>query len=148
MRFVYSLVRFVPDPARGEFVNIGTIAGSEESSEWQWRQIENPVQARAIDDRKSLEAVWAFLDRVGREMDDYERSQVSLFEPNVELSEAWLQQLYVAHRNVVQLTPPTPMVAASADEALDRVVTAQVRPLMYRLQPVTGGPPDPARRNR
>jgi len=27
-------------------------------------------------------------------------------------------------------------------------VTAQVRPLMYRLQPVTGGPPDPARRNR
>lgn len=133
MRYVYSLVRFVPDPARGEFVNIGTIAGSEESSEWQWRQIENPVRARAIDDRKSLEAVWAFLDRVGREMDDYERSQVSLFEPNVELSEAWLQQLYVAHRNVVQLTPPTPMVAASADEALDRVFDQMVLdPALHR----------------
>ena len=34
MRFVYSLVRFVPDPARGEFVNVGAIAGSEESSDW------------------------------------------------------------------------------------------------------------------
>jgi hypothetical protein len=53
VRHIYSVVRFVPDPARGEFVNVGAIVGSEESSEWGLRQIENPVRARAVDDRKA-----------------------------------------------------------------------------------------------
>jgi hypothetical protein len=135
MRYVYSVVRFVPDPARGEFVNVGAIAGSEDSSEWLWRQVENPVRARAVDDRKALEAVWAFLDRVGREMDDYERAHESLFEPSVELSEEWLQRLYVEHRNVVQLSPPAPMVASTADEALDRVFDQMVLDPALRRHP-------------
>lgn len=126
MRFVYSVVRFVPDPARGEFVNVGAIVGSDESSEWEWRQVDNPVRARALDDNKALEAVWLFLDQVGRAMDDFERAQESLFEPEVELSEIWLKQLHVDHRNVVQLSAPAPMVASSADEALDRVFDQMV----------------------
>ncbi|MDQ6945670.1 MAG: DUF3037 domain-containing protein [Actinomycetota bacterium] len=121
MRFVYSIVRFVPDPARGEFVNVGAIVGSEESSEWQYRQIENPTRARALDERQTLDAVWSFLDRVGRQIDDFERAGETLFDPGVELSEAWMERLYVDHRNVVQLSRPTPMVAASADEAMDRI---------------------------
>lgn len=126
MRYVYSLVRFVPDPARGEFVNIGAIAGSEETSEWQYRQVENFSRASRIDEQKSLEAVWAFLGSVGSVIEDYERSQQSLFEPEVEPSEAWLQHLHVDHRNVVQLSAPTPMVANSAEEALDRVFRQMV----------------------
>ena len=121
MRFVYSIVRFVPDPARGEFVNVGAIVGSEESSEWQYRQIENPMRARALDERQTLDAVWSFLDRVGRQIDDFERAGETLFDPGVELSEAWMERLYVDQRNVVQLSRPTPMVAASADEAMDRI---------------------------
>jgi hypothetical protein len=121
MRFVYSVVRFVPDPARGEFVNVGAIVGSEESSEWQLRQIDNPVRARAIDDHRTLEAVWSFLDQVGRDIDEYETATERLLFDGVELSEAWLERLFVDHRNVVQLSRPTPMIAASADEALDRV---------------------------
>lgn len=135
MRYVYSVVRFVPDPARGEFVNVGAIAGSEDSSEWLWRQVENPVRARAVDDHKALEAVWSFLDRVGREMDEYEKAQETLFEPSAELSEQWLQRLYAEHRNVVQLSPPTPMVAASADEALDRVFDQMVLDPAMRRHP-------------
>jgi hypothetical protein len=121
MRYVYSVVRFVPDPGRGEFVNVGAIAGSEDASEWRLRQIGNPVRARRMDNRGSLEAVWAFLDRVGHDMDAYDRSQETLFESEVELSEAWLEQLFVEHRNVVQLSPPAPLVADSAEEALERV---------------------------
>jgi hypothetical protein len=135
MRYLYSVVRFVPDPARGEFVNVGAIAGSEDSSEWLLRQVENPVRARAVDDRKALEAVWAFLDRVGREMDEYEKAQESLFEPPVELSEEWLRRLYAEHRNVVQLSPPTPMVASTADEALDRVFEQMVLDPALRRHP-------------
>ena len=127
MRYVYSIVRFVPDPARGEFVNVGAIVGSEESSEWEVRQIENPLRARAIDDRKSLDAVWSFLDRVGRDIDEFDRSMEMLFPvTSVELSERWLERLFVDHRNLVQLSQPIPMVAASADEALDRIFDQMV----------------------
>ena len=30
MRYLYSVVRFVPDPARGEFVNVGAIAAQRQ----------------------------------------------------------------------------------------------------------------------
>lgn len=121
MRFVYSVVRFVPDPARGEFVNVGAIAGSEESSDWDLRWITNAVRARAIDDRKALEAVWSFLDEVGRDIDEYAKATEQLLDTSIDLSEAWLERLFIDHRNIVQLSPPMPMVALSAEDALDRV---------------------------
>ena len=121
MRFVYSLVRFVPDPARGEFVNVGALVGSEESSEWGVRQIANPERARRFGSPEALDAVWSFLDKVGNSVDRYQESLESLFKAETELSEQWLAELYRDHRNIVQLSYPTPMVAESADDALDRV---------------------------
>ena len=126
MRFIYSLIRFVPDPARGEFVNVGAIVGSEESSEWQVRQVENPRRARAIDENASLDAVWSFIDRVGVEVDSFEKATQSLFGPEVELSEDWLRRLHADHQNIVQLSPPTPMVAESAYDALESVFDLMV----------------------
>lgn len=126
MRFIYSLIRFVPDPARGEFVNVGAIVGSEESSEWQVRQIENPKRARAIDENSSLAAVWSFIDRVGVEIDTFEEETHSLFGPVFELTEDWLWHLHADHQNIVQLSPPTPMAAESADDALESVFDLMV----------------------
>ena len=126
MRYIYSLIRFVPDPARGEFVNVGAIVGSEESSEWQVRQIGNSRRARAIDDNASLGAVWSFIDRVGVDVDNFEASTQSLFRPEVELTEDWLWRLHADHQNIVQLSTPTPMVAESADDALDSVFDLMV----------------------
>jgi len=126
VRFVYSLIRFVPDPARGEFINVGAIVGSEETSEWQVRQIENPVRARFIDEHGTLRAVWDFIDRVGRNIDEFEEAADTFFRPSVELSEAWLNKLHVEHRNIVQLSPPIPMIASNANEALDRVFQRQI----------------------
>jgi hypothetical protein len=34
VKYVYSVVRFVPDTFRGEFVNVAVIAGYEETGEW------------------------------------------------------------------------------------------------------------------
>lgn len=121
MNYVYSLIRFVPDSARGEFINVGAIAGSEESSDWAVRQIGNPVRARALDDSNSLDAVWAFIDRLGKEIDQYQSSLESLFGPQRSLNEEWIALLHRDHRNIVQLTYPTPMIAESAEEALDKV---------------------------
>jgi len=126
VRYIYSLIRFVPDPARGEFVNVGAIVGSEESSEWQVRQIENPKRARAIDENASLDAVWSFIDRVGIEIDNFEAATQSLLGPDVELTEDWLWRLHADHQNIVQLSAPVPMVAESADEALESVFDLMV----------------------
>lgn len=119
MRYVYSLIRFVPDPARGEFINVGAIVGSEDSSEWEIRQIENPKRARALGNSNALDAVWSFVGQVGTAVDDYAESLDQLFEPEIEPSENWLKDLHRDHRNVVQVTYPTPMVANSASEALE-----------------------------
>jgi hypothetical protein len=119
MRYVYSVIRFVPDPARGEFINVGAIVGSEESSEWQIRQVANPQRARRLDERGTLAAVWSFIEGVGRQIDAYDEQ--ALLPPDAHLSEEWLTELHVRHRNLVQLTPPAPIVASSADEALDQV---------------------------
>ena len=138
MRFVYSLIRFVPDPAKGEFVNVGAIVGSELSSEWQIRQVSNPVRARALDDERSLDLVWAFCTRVGADIDRFEDSLYRLFDSEVELSEDWLENLHTQHRNIVQLSPPSPMVADSADEALDRLFSQMILdPTRHRQSTVT-----------
>ena len=121
MRHVYSLIRFVPDPARGEFINVGAVAGSEESSDWAVRQVSNPVRARALDSSNALNAVWVFVDQLGKEIDEYQLGLDQLFGPEQDLREDWLARLHRDHRNVVQLTYPTPMVAESAEDALDRV---------------------------
>jgi hypothetical protein len=126
MKYVYSVIRFVPDPSRGEFINVGAIAGSEESSEWEIRQIENPVRARGLDDHGTLDAVWSFIDRVGHEIDDFEHATTTLLGPNRELSEEWLEELHRRHRNIVQLSPPVPVIAESASEALERVFNLMV----------------------
>ena len=138
MRFVYSLIRFVPDPAKGEFVNVGAIVGSELSSEWQIRQVSNPARARALDDERSLDLVWAFCTRVGADIDRFEDSLYRLFDSEVELSEDWLENLHTQHRNIVQLSPPSPMVADSADEALDRLFSQMILdPTRHRQSTVT-----------
>lgn len=126
MRCIYSIVRFVPDPARGEFVNVGTIVGSEDASQWEVRQLENPVRARALDDKGVLEAAWSFLSAIGREVDIYQEAVETLLPAVVELSEAWLWDLHRRHRNIVQLSAPIPMVAETVEEAADRVLDSLI----------------------
>lgn len=124
MRHVYSLIRFVPDPARGEFINVGAIAGSEESSEWGIRQISNARRARAIgegDTPTALQAVWYFIDCIGEIIESHQDSLEALFPSDIEPSEDWLEGLHSDYRNIVQLSPPSPLVAENVDEALDRI---------------------------
>ena len=137
MRYVYSIIRFVPEPARGEFINVGAIVGSQESDEWQIRQISNAKRARAMDEHKSLDAVWSFINQVGAEIDEFEAwtgGGGSLFEPDVILNEEWLQSLHSGQQSTVQLSEPAPIAAESADEALETIFNLVVL--------------DPARRGR
>lgn len=122
MGYVYSMVRYVPNPASGEFVNVGAIAGSDEAGDWSLRQADNPRRARYFGPADSLNATFAFLNDVGRRIDNYMTMPDEW--PSTreeEVSEAWLRELHERYRNVVQLSPPTPIVADSAEEALVHV---------------------------
>lgn len=121
MKYAYSVVRFVPDPVRGEYVNVGVVAGSDDASEWQLRTLENQKRARSLDDKGLLPLVWGFIDDIGRKIDQYDEAvQTSLFEVEDEKpSEKWLEQLSLESRNVIQLSEPAVVVAESVDEALD-----------------------------
>ncbi len=116
-RYWYSLVRCVPDPRTGEFVNVGAIAGDPVSGDWSIRQVSNESRVRRLAGAAELEAVHGFLARVGLEIDqNRSRLEEEAADP---LGESWLQTLFHDHRNVVQLSPPTPMVADDAEQALE-----------------------------
>src|ERR1700716_3718349 len=108
------MVRFVPNPASGEFVNVGAIAGGDDGGDWAVRQISNSARARALGPTASLNALFAFLNDVGDRIDEFNARINSLEPPNFELSESWLTDLSLRRRNIVQLSSPAPVDADSA----------------------------------
>lgn len=113
MAYFFSLLRFVPDTARGEFVNVGAIAGDGDVADWDLRLISNMKRARAIDSEGHLPAAMSFVAELQERLpveDDDESAGFALED---------LSELAGSMNNVIQLTSPEPIVAADAEEALD-----------------------------
>lgn len=120
MRFIYSVIQFVPEPLRGEFVNVGLILGSEETKEWAVQRVKNERRARYLEaEEGSTIAIAAFESYVGRTIDEYERSSREFVGPTVTPSEEWLNVLRADYRGVVQVSEPLYCAAPSFDDALD-----------------------------
>src|SRR5680860_1531130 len=60
MALSFSVIRFVPDPAKGEFVNIGAIAGDDATGDWELRLVSSPKRAKALDQLGVLAQATAF----------------------------------------------------------------------------------------
>src|SRR4051812_36247731 len=97
-RYLYALVRCVPNPRTGEFINFGAIAGRPETGDWSIRQVSNESRVRRLAGAEELQAVHGFLARVGLDLDQ----QQLLWEEQAgePLDAAWLDRLYHDHRNV------------------------------------------------
>ncbi len=119
-RYLYSIVRFVPDPARGEYVNVGVIVGSDDAREWEFKAAESLQRARRLDhpERPSLPAVTGFIESLGRRVDDFSEAMEAGDLPPEGLTEAWLFESHRSLQHVVQMSPPTPVRAESAGEAV------------------------------
>ena len=124
-RYVYSLVRCVPDPRTGEFINVGAIVGDPDSGDWSMRQVSNESRVRKLAGPLQLNAVHRFLTEIGIKLDDA-RSLMENDGTGEALDEQWLESLHHNHRNVVQLSAPTPMAAENAELALDILFAGQV----------------------
>ncbi len=122
MKYDYSIVRFVPDSFRGEFVNVAVIAGSAESGEWSIRWVQNPQRARRLDGGARLEAVFAYLHGIDALLERTSEEQLEL-DPDSgdQLDRAWLHREHERLRNLVQLTAPAPIIAENVDRAIDQV---------------------------
>ncbi len=120
MRYLYSLIRFVPEPATGEFVNIGAIAGSDAAREWAIRTVGNLARARRFEEgrgllKQALVAVELLGEMVDTAMGELELDGVP------RMSEAELLRISAEWRNIIQISAPLPAIAASAEDALDMI---------------------------
>lgn len=115
MAYYFSLIRFVPDPGRGEFVNIGAVVG-DDAGDWSARWISNFTRAKALDSHGYLASAKAFTALVDDRV-DVEQLDLYTDPPSLE----WLRELATDMNNVVQLSDPAPVVAESAEGALDLV---------------------------
>lgn len=119
MRFVYSVIRFVPDPARGEFVNVGAVVGSDLAGEWDMRMVASLRRARALDDAHTLKAVLFASDEIGQKIDQTNEREGQLISNEDFATEAWLTTLWEQSNNIVQLSRPAPITADNAKQAMD-----------------------------
>jgi len=117
MSFQFSLIRFVPDAARGEFVNIGAVAGSDDTGEWELRLVSNLRRAKSLDDRGRLPQALAF----AAGLEDHISGELQLVEPVAPMSKEFLRQSATDLQNLVQLTPPAPVAADSPEQALELI---------------------------
>ena len=98
MRYVYSVIRFVPDSARGEFINIGVIAGSDLTGEWDARTVGNLKRARYLDDAAILGSVVAAVERVSAFIDRASTAGEPLLDEADAPSQSWLARLASDHK--------------------------------------------------
>ena len=123
MRHVYSIVRYVPNVANGERVNLGLLAGSEDTREWSLMMIDHGSRSRARQlGGEALPEVFGYLEQLTADLERYTEAHAGaqqLFAaPDEEITERWLSELASQQRGVVQFSSPLPVDAASADSAI------------------------------
>lgn len=115
MRYNYWTLRYLPDPVRGEFVNIGVIVGRD-GADWSIRSIESFDRASRLGGDLSTARTWV---RSLRSTIVQVNRDCHLDIATVGASEDWIVRLRGFHNNCVQISDALPVVADSADEAMD-----------------------------
>lgn len=116
MRFDYSVVRFVPDTFKGEFVNVGLIVGSSEAGQWRVRRLSNWERARRFRNGAPIRAVLDYLDGLEDLAKDAEEAAEVGSATNLDV--VWLASEHRRLNNLVQLTVPR---AVAGDDVVDAV---------------------------
>jgi hypothetical protein len=117
MRYDYWVIRYVPDPIRGEFVNIGIVAGRGE--DWSFRRVGNLRRAARLGG--SATHTDSFLRRIEESIE----SRLDAVEARIPAGHSFpfgkgeIEDLRVRMNNLVQLSDARPVLAATAREAAE-----------------------------
>lgn len=115
-QLLYSVLRYVPDPARGEFVNVGLIVGSERTGECKVALDATRRWANSIGDRDTVHELWRYLGEFKAGLEQ-QRGQWH----DYRFSQAWLNEQWGAASNLLQLSQPTPYAGADLLDAVERL---------------------------
>lgn len=136
-RFSYWVLRYVPVPVRGEFINIGVVVGGD-NGEWAIRRIHDLGRVNRIGGDPSDASNWLF--RLENHLSPVRTSFDNLLElpsPKKAFSPdgAWMERLRRQQENNFQISEARPVVAASASEAADRLYDLLIVAPKERAQP-------------
>lgn len=115
MTMQYWTIRWVPDVVRGEFVNIGVLAGDDETRDWAIQHVDSFRRANLLGGDAGR--AQSYLEALSR------RVSSSLLPPGIfgdapELSSVEIERIRAHQSNSVQLSEPRLVHASSALEAL------------------------------
>lgn len=116
MRHQYWTIRYVPDPVRGEYVNIGVLVGGFEQTDWALRYVKNTNRANQLGGDAGRAV--AYLSGLRRLVDDTMRPPEMLV-GGERISFDLVERLRAHQRNSIQLAAPRVVAAANAQAALD-----------------------------
>lgn len=120
MRYDYWLLRYVPNTVRGEFVNIGVLAGAD-GHDWALRRVFSFTRASRLGGDASLASDW--LNRLSERVKP-RSTMFGSFSPGEALgiegiSTYWIERQQGFLNNAVQIAAPVPVEAESAQKAAD-----------------------------
>lgn len=114
LKYIYSALRFVPDLASGEFVNIGVIVGSDSSSEWAYRLTRSLARMNTLAQVYQMDPSLTMLF--------VQRLTAILDKPSRDLpSEQWLARLSKNSLHMLRVTEPSVLLAPDLESALTKV---------------------------
>ncbi|MFI0417633.1 DUF3037 domain-containing protein [Spongiactinospora sp. 9N601] len=134
-KYLYSIVRCLPDPRTGEFVNVGAIAGDPRTGDWAVRRVSNTERIKRFAPNAAIDVTDRFIVRLTSQI--AEAREALETSDSLPFDEQWLQRLHHDHRNIVQLSPPAPIVANHAEAALDIIFRHMIIDPASQQRPVT-----------
>lgn len=124
MNYLYWVVRYVPDPVRGEFVNIALLAG-QDGKDWAFRRVSNLQRATRIGGDPTIASYWlrefeGMVSSLGhRGAARTEPLLSAIADTGENISAAVVARLAARLNNAVQISPPFPLVAGSAQAGIN-----------------------------
>ncbi len=114
MRYMYWTLRYLPDAVRGEFVNIGLIAGRD-GADWAIRSVSSFNRTSRLGGDLSVARRW--ITSLKQDVNHSDVGQLAY--AGIGMNEQRLERMRALHNNSVQLSDPLPVIANSAREAVD-----------------------------
>lgn len=112
MTMLYSLLRFVPDPARAESINIGLVIGDRQNGDVRLLlDLGSRRRAHVLADRRTVDSVWSYIHDLKSGI-EHHRGEWRDFRFTGE----WLQERHDTASNLIQFTSPTPAMGRDIDE--------------------------------
>jgi Protein of unknown function (DUF3037) len=120
MRYNYWLLRYAPDSARGEFVNVGVVVGSDDSDDWAFGRIHSLARASRLGGDASRIEDW--LIRLHASISpEWPLERAAALGVRLRLSLGSFDRIRRQLNNTFQISSPRPVLATSADAAADQL---------------------------